>query len=45
MLMEILIVAAHVTVVAILVGAEVFFGVTFWHWRNEEKHRDLKRCK
>jgi len=45
MMREILVVAAQLMVVAVLVAAEVFFGVVFWHWRNEEKRRDLRRCK
>jgi len=44
-MMEILIVAVHATIVAVLIAAEVFFGVAFWHWRGEEKRRDLRRCK
>jgi hypothetical protein len=45
MMMEIMLVAVHVTIVAVLIAAEVFFGVAFWHWRGEEKRRDLRRCK
>jgi hypothetical protein len=40
---EILNIAAQFLILSILVALMVFYGLAFWHWRNDGKHRDVRR--
>jgi cbb3-type cytochrome oxidase subunit 3 len=40
---EILIVVAQFLILSIFVMLMVFYGLVFWHWRNDGKQRDVRR--
>jgi hypothetical protein len=40
-MMEILIVTAQVLILAVFVALMVFYGLAFWHWRNDAKRSGL----
>jgi hypothetical protein len=40
---EILIMVVQFLILSIFVMLMAFYGLAFWHWRNDGKHRDAKR--
>ena len=42
MVREILIIAAQFLILASFVALVVFYGLVFWHWRNDAKQRDYR---
>lgn len=40
---EILNIVAEFLIRAIFAASLVFFGLVFWHWRNDGKQRDVRR--
>jgi len=40
---EILTVVVQFLILSIFVALMAFYGLAFWHWRNDGKHRDAKR--
>jgi hypothetical protein len=40
---EILIMVAQFLILSIFVILMVFYGLVFWHWRNDGKQRDVRR--
>ena len=40
---EILIMVAQFLILSIFVLLMVFYGLVFWHWRNDGKQRDVRR--
>jgi hypothetical protein len=40
---EILTIVVQFLILSIFVALMAFYGLAFWHWRNDGKHRDAKR--
>jgi len=40
---ETLNVVAQFLIIAIFAALMVFYGLAFWHWRNDGKKRDVRR--
>jgi hypothetical protein len=40
---EILTIAGQFLILSIFVALMAFYGLAFWHWRNDGRHRDAKR--
>jgi hypothetical protein len=39
---EIFIIGVQLLVLATFVALTVFYGIVFWHWRDDEKKHDLR---
>ena len=40
---EVLIMVVQFLILSIFVALMVFYGLVFWHWRNDGKQRDVRR--
>ena len=40
---EILIMVAQFLILSIFLALMMFYGLVFWHWRNDGKQRDVRR--